>query len=301
MVFSSSGVTLIRTGPLLGCAWGGDEVGKGPGGQLSRDFRHDVNLHENGALFAVRAVGKVQREGVGSVPQPAGNDFRQARVVEFMRGNVVYVRLDGAAGAVHQNFCDVFGRRADRRHGGNFSKGLEAVLLHQDGGVAALEAFLDGGQAGEVEEARLVVFPFAVFVGEQQDQGVGVRRFLAQPQVHLAVVGGRGRGTVHHGAHVHQRGERGRSHGLPEQGGGKGAFFRDGQVAHFHLAVGGGGGSPAVIVAAQQVQAPCVVGYVQIVPQFGVSGPGGGGGGGEKSCGAAGHGENGAESHYTII
>lgn len=44
-----------QNGAAFGVRLGGDEVGKGPGGQLSRDFRHDVNLHENGALFAVRA------------------------------------------------------------------------------------------------------------------------------------------------------------------------------------------------------------------------------------------------------
>ena len=218
-----------------------------------------------------------------------------------MQGNIVYVRLDGASGAVHQNFCDVFGRRADRRHGGNFPKGLEPVLLHQHGGVSAFEAFFDGGQAGEVEKARLVIFPFAVFMGEQQHQGVRIRGFLAQPQIHLAVVGGCGRGAVYDGTYVHQRSERGGSHGLPEQGGGKGAFFRNGQIAHFHLAVGGGCGSPAVIIAAQQMQTPCIVSHVQVVSQFGVSGAGSCGSGRKKGCGAAGQGENGTESHYTII
>ena len=218
-----------------------------------------------------------------------------------MQGNIVHVRLDGAAGAVHQNFCDVFGRRADRRHGGNFPKGLEPVLLHQHGGVSAFEAFFDGGQAGEVEKACLVIFPFTVFMGEQQHQGVRIRWFLAQPQIHLAVISGCGRRAVDDGTYVHQRSERRRSHGLPEQGGGKGAFFRDGQIAYFHLAVSGSCGPPPVIIAAQQVQAPCIVGHIQVVSQFGVSGPGGCGNGGKKGCGAADQGENGTESHYTII
>ena len=111
MVFSSSGVTLISTGPLLGCAWGGRRRQKPWAGQVARDFRHDVHFHEYGAFFACSGCRKMfsVSELVPSLSPPEMTSARRVFSSDSCREILFTFAWTVRPGQSTQNFCDGFG------------------------------------------------------------------------------------------------------------------------------------------------------------------------------------------------
>ncbi len=277
----------------------GDEVGKSPGGQVARDFRHDVHFHEYGAFLPFGLSEKFSvSELVPSLSPPEMTSAR--RVLSNSCREILFTfAWTVRPGQSTSNFCDVFGRRADRRHGGNFPKGWNPSCSISTEASPRLRRSLTAGRRVRLKKARLVIFPFAVFMGEQQHQGVRISGFLAQPQIHLC----RSRwlrpwGRLRRNLRTSAERARG-AMGCRNREAGKGRFPKRPDCALSP------GGRRRLWLSSRHNCRAADADAMYCKPRPGRLSVwrlrGGSCGSGRKKAAAQGQGENGTESHYTII